>query len=186
LAASEPEEARRLTATIHGELAFAHLELEEYVLAERHVLEAERLWRQLGEPVEVGRALRYQANLRVRLGDLEAGEALCHAALGVLGKAERQEPTSRADDQQPTPASAGAGLHPGQHPVVRGPIHNLRGAIHAERGRHDEARRELVRALCAARELGEARAYWSLAPMLQLGHVHQRRGRRPPDGSRVR
>ncbi len=156
LAAAEPHEGGCLRARIRGQLAFAHLEVGELDLAADHLDAAEALWREAGQLGEVARVIRYRANLQCARGDWAGAEQLCRASLRVITAAERSRPD----------------LSPPRHPV-----HGLLGEIALEQGDYRAARRELLVALSAARRLAVDRVYWCLAPMINLGRVHEQCGR---------
>lgn len=162
---SEPDADQRLPAIILAELGYAAMELDEPERAAGYFRDAECQLRELGDGSELVRVLRYQAALQLRQGAFAEAERFCRAALMQLDSSEesgQEQPTLVAGDRRA---------------ILRSPIHNLVGAIYLAQRRHDAARREIVRALRIARRIGGDNRYWALGPALNLGRVHQQRGR---------
>lgn len=173
-------ESQRKQATISAELAYAHMEVGELEAAERYVREAERLWRQLADPVAVARVLRYQATLLIHRGDYSAAETLCQQAFAVLDEAEQRHTQTQPLSQHAVDASAVAAYAlPNSDRFPRGPIHALLGTIYVARREYTAARRELLAALRVLRSLDDPKAkrYWSLGILSTLGYLYSQQSK---------
>lgn len=174
-----PRAGQRFMATISAELAFAHMDVGELEVAEGYIQEARRLFEHLDDPGGVANSLRYEAQLRYRQRNFTATEELCGTALDILDQAQRQGYQEPTPVRTATPMSrADASMLPAMEGlrVKKSALHSLRGSVYIKQRRYLVARAELVSALIEVRHLRtpEARRYWSLAPLMNLGKLYER------------
>lgn len=177
LALTDAVAGRRLEGVISAELAFALLEFNDLDAAEQHARRAEELFRSLEHAFDVATALRYRATIAVCRPDLDLAETLCRQALQILEDSTNGQTDGSTTTRRVTTTRLDLVIHSVPEQQVQGALstlHNLMGDIYRQRGDYRSARRAFVSALVLTRSFrGGARAYRSLAPLRNLGHLYE-------------